>query len=301
MVRRERTKRKVPRSSLKGRSVMGQLMPPVDITSPSEFGELDKRIAIGPVTLVFVYAPWCGHCKRFKPTMDSLENIPNRSVQIARVRDDMYPSTLLASKNKVESYPSLLLVDKEGNATKFKSETGEISNSIPNYKQTGVMEAVVKNMGTPEGLSLITNANSKNEPLGESSLKTEGVNNKAMWTASSQIRSPSPTPEQIPQNIVADRITADNVNRLNTMLSNSQNALLKRSTEGAQQQGGGKRSLFASLTMAAKNLAPASALLFGAEIVSRKSRKSRKNRKSRKSMKRVTVRTVRTVRKRRRA
>lgn len=251
-------------------------MPPVDITAASQFGELDRRIAAGPITLVFVYAPWCGHCTRFKPTMDALEAEPERSVQIARVRDDVYPSTKLASNAKVSSYPSLLLVDKQGNATQFQTEGGEVTNSIPDYKNEALMRSIVKNMGTPEGQSIL-----KNAPVSETAL----ANNKAMWTASSRIRSPSPTPAG-PTNIVADRMTTENVNRLNGMLERSNNALLKASAQPAQPvQLGGGRSLFATLSMAAKNLAPASALLLGAQMASKKSKggKTRKTRRAKRA------------------
>ena len=70
-------------------------MPPVDITSPSQVSELNKRISIGPITLVLVYADWCGHCQRFKPMMEQLENMSGRTVQTARIRDDMVPQSSL--------------------------------------------------------------------------------------------------------------------------------------------------------------------------------------------------------------
>ena len=138
---------------------MGSLMSPVDVTSTSMLGDLDKRIKSGPLTLVLVYADWCGHCNRFKPMMKQLENLNNRSIQMARVRDDIYPKTPLALKNKVEGYPSLLLVDSAGNAMNFKQPSGEVTNSVPDHTNMSKMTALVRTAGTPEGINLLNSVN----------------------------------------------------------------------------------------------------------------------------------------------
>ena len=140
-------------------SAMGSLMSPVDVTSTSMLSDLDKRIKSGPLTLVLVYADWCGHCNRFKPMMKQLENLNNRSIQMARVRDDIYPKTPLALKNKVEGYPSLLLVDSAGNAMNFKQPSGEVTNSVPDHTNMSKMTALVRTAGTPEGMNLLNSVN----------------------------------------------------------------------------------------------------------------------------------------------
>ena len=132
---------------------MGSIMPPVNVTEESMLGELDKRIRAGPITLVLVYADWCGHCKSFKPTMDKLENLPGRSVQTARVRDDIYSKSSI-SKNAIDGYPTLMLVKPDGNAVSF-SQNGKVSNSIPDYNNTQAMTAIVKNAGTNNGIRAI--------------------------------------------------------------------------------------------------------------------------------------------------
>jgi thiol-disulfide isomerase/thioredoxin len=158
-MRRGKAKTKRTRTKKVARSAMGSLMSPVDITSPNLLGALDKRVKSGPLTLVLVYADWCGHCNRFKPMMKELENLGNRSIQMARVRDDMYPKTALAAKNKVEGYPSLMLVDSAGNAMQFKQPSGEVNTNVPDHTNMNKMTALIRTAGTPEGINLLNSVN----------------------------------------------------------------------------------------------------------------------------------------------
>ena len=143
------------------RSVMGRLLPPIDIKSEDKLNELNRRISIGPVTLVFVYADWCGHCQRFKPEMDKLEKTPGRSVQIARINDEMLPKSMI-SKNKISGYPSLMLIKKNGEATVFQDDNGEITNTIPEYNDLNKMKTIIRNAGTNEGVSLLEDVSPDN-------------------------------------------------------------------------------------------------------------------------------------------
>lgn len=142
------------------RAVSGRILPPVDITNINQLGELDKRLSIGPVTLVFVYADWCGHCKRYKPNMNELEGLNNRSVQIARIRDDMFPKSSI-NKTPIEGYPSLLLIGRDNKPVTFEKEDGETTTVIPDHTNMENMNAIVANAGTPEGLQLLNKGNVK--------------------------------------------------------------------------------------------------------------------------------------------
>lgn len=146
------------------RSVKGRMMPPVDITNESDLNQLDKRVQAGPITLVFVYADWCGHCQKYKPNMEQLENMQNRSVQTVRIRDDMFPKSSINGA-KIEGYPSLLLIKPRENGEEkpqpivFEQENGETSNVIPDHHNMKNMGAIVANAGTPSGLRILDKAN----------------------------------------------------------------------------------------------------------------------------------------------
>lgn len=257
------------------RSVMGRLMPPVDVRGESQLAELEKRIKSGPLTLVLVYADWCGHCTEFKPTMEQLERCPGRTVQTARVRDDMFPKSSLANTTKIEGYPTLMLVKKNGEATAFKKSSGEVTNAIPDHTNVNKMKLIVRNAGTPEGQALLNQGGPRtNEEI---------VNMKPLSTyeVTQQNVVAGEASTNLPHNILADRMETAVVNRQNTMLANSKQPELKGAVApavGGRQAGG---SLFSQLTMAAQQLAPAAALFLasGAMKGRRGTRKSRRSRR----------------------
>jgi thiol-disulfide isomerase/thioredoxin len=156
--------RKLKKKKGVARPSMGRILPPVDITNTNDLGELDKRLQAGPITLVFVYADWCGHCQRYKPNMEELENMSNRSVQTVRIRDDMFPKSSI-NHTKIEGYPSLLLIKPRDNKEEnpqpvvFEQENGETTNVIPDHHNMKNMGAIVANAGTPDGLKILDKAN----------------------------------------------------------------------------------------------------------------------------------------------
>lgn len=146
------------------RSVRGRILPPVDITNINDLNKLDERINAGPITLVFVYADWCGHCQKYKPNMEELEGMSNRSVQTVRIRDDVFPKSSINGA-KIEGYPSLLLIKPRENTSEdpkpvvFEQENGETTNVIPDHHNMQNMGAIVANAGTPAGLRILDKAN----------------------------------------------------------------------------------------------------------------------------------------------
>ncbi len=173
-VTRKQKKRSANTRAKQGQTTMGSILPPVDITNTDQFNELDERLSKGPLTLVLVYADWCGHCQRFKPVMDQLESTPGRTIQTARIRDDVFSKSSLGN-TKIEGYPSLLLIKNNKEPVSFQKENGEVTNVLPVHNDTQTMTAIVKNAGTPEGLNMVGSTN-KSSPVKKDVLTTQMTN-----------------------------------------------------------------------------------------------------------------------------
>lgn len=135
-------------------STAGKILRSLDVRSKQSLSEFKKRILKGPLTIVLVYADWCGHCHHIMPHWDKAVQSPNRSIQAVKVNENMLDevnSTVNNSINrsakplKVEGYPSIILVDKKGNRV----------TDIEPVKDTKVLTQVMDqsgNLATESGL-----------------------------------------------------------------------------------------------------------------------------------------------------
>ena len=147
----------------KKRSVRkGRLQPHVDVRSDKEVGAFEKLLGNG-LTVVLVYADWCGHCKTFKEnTWNKVVGMPSRTLNISSVRDDMLPKTSLANA-KINGYPSLLLVGDDKRPAEFTNPEGESTNAMPNT-EIKTLETMLKtlpdqiNSGNPAAATAATAA-----------------------------------------------------------------------------------------------------------------------------------------------
>lgn len=305
MVKRTKTRKVLRRRQ----STAGRVLPPVDIRNPSAIGDLLARIRKGPITVVLVYADWCGHCKDFKPIFERAEKSPNRTAQTVKVNDVMFPQVTDAIKNKlnvnakpmnVEGYPSVILVDKNGNMIKnvapVKNEETmkklmESSGKLAEEAELGSMPDAVPEEGRKEpeaepGNSLpplnANSANSANSARSIGSLvpASQRKSNLANITNEQDITA---MPEQASSSIIEppseEAITNDFIESANSV---------------KRQQGG---SLLAMLGQSAYKLAPAGVLLglAGATVM----RRTRAMKGGRRTVKRRRIQRKKTMRRRR--
>jgi thiol-disulfide isomerase/thioredoxin len=138
----------------KRQTTVGRLNP-VDVRSKADIGGLENLIISGPLTLVLVYADWCGHCQTFKQNMwNEVSKMPNKTVNTASVHYDMVDKTSLKNA-KIDGYPSLLLVGTDKKPATFEND-GVENNAMPAPENK---EELVKMVNTPMN-SPVKNANS---------------------------------------------------------------------------------------------------------------------------------------------
>lgn len=115
----------------------------LDVRSPSDVPAFEKMIQGGPITIVLVYADWCGHCVNYKKNVwKNLTAMGNRKVNLASVHYDQLTNTS-QKEAKIEGYPSVLIVGNDKKPAEFKKEDGQRTNALPNANDLEAMKTLV--------------------------------------------------------------------------------------------------------------------------------------------------------------
>lgn len=112
------------------------------VDSGSKIPELEKLLKSGKLTVILVYADWCGACQRFKKDIwEPMCKNPATNNRAA-VRDDILNQTSLRNA-KIQYLPSVLVVDENGNMSEQPGPRGEMTNAVPTPKNLAQMNAMV--------------------------------------------------------------------------------------------------------------------------------------------------------------
>ena len=115
----------------------------LDVRSPNDVPAFEDMIQAGPITVVLVYADWCGHCVNYKKNVwKNLTAMGNRKVNLASVHFDQLANTSQKDA-KIEGYPSVLIVGNDKKAADFKKEDGQKTNALPNANNLEAMKTLV--------------------------------------------------------------------------------------------------------------------------------------------------------------
>ena len=71
-------------------------------------------------SLLYVNVTWCGHCKRARPTLETVSEMLGSSVPVVSVDGDRHKQ--FTESLGVSSFPTILFVDSAGHLVKFEGD-----------------------------------------------------------------------------------------------------------------------------------------------------------------------------------
>ena len=175
-----KSKRKTHKRRIGGRSpnivvrTKGNVLKPYKVDSISKISKGIDRIKTGPVTIIFVYAPWCGHCKEFEPVYNKVVNDPRRSVQAVQLLDTMVgPFNEQLKKNNPNAtilqpngYPATYIANKDASLVKEfnRSKIEDVSNNAGNFALESISKPnMVNEANEVNEVNEVNEANEVNE------------------------------------------------------------------------------------------------------------------------------------------
>ncbi len=242
------------------KTLTGQLSAPVDVRSQNSIGAFEDLLTKGPITIILIYADWCGACTRFKEnTWNDVTTIPpnQRKLNIASVREDMLPLTSIKNA-KINGYPSLLLVGKDKQPAEFLDEQGQPTNAMPNNEKENILKILKtsypnvppanSNTTTPKNSINTSNSNTNslvavNEP--------KNLNAKNLLTATSNVIVTNQSP--LPPNMSADlSVSVDDAEVRTKQMGGSCSAcqvpMMRGGAKSRKQRKGGLLNALISIT-----------------------------------------------------
>ena len=125
---------------------------PVDLRKESQVPGVSALINNGSVTLVLVYADWCGHCHKYLPTWKGLASTPGRTANMVSVHHDMLAKVPAIANAKIDGYPSVLKVEPSGKIEEYKVPgTPNTTNAMPHMRDMDAMKSML--VGGPANAS----------------------------------------------------------------------------------------------------------------------------------------------------
>jgi thiol-disulfide isomerase/thioredoxin len=139
--------------------------------------DAEKLLKNGSISVVLIYAEWCGACHRFMKNIWNPSCSNSAKHQRIAVREDMVRNTSLANAN-FKYLPSLILVDEKGQMQNFKTPEGD-TNAMPTPKNKEELNRIVNVPVLPlSSLSPSASSEAKANTLGvvNNTRKANGVN-----------------------------------------------------------------------------------------------------------------------------
>jgi hypothetical protein len=116
----------------------------MDATTLADVDKLVANIKNNVVTLLLIYADWCGHCGTFKDNIwKKLAGMKGRKLPMAQINEKVLGHLKEHIPDlKIDGYPTVSLIGKDLKAAEIHDPvSGETSNALPNTRD---MESMTK-------------------------------------------------------------------------------------------------------------------------------------------------------------
>ena len=246
----------------------------IDVKTVEQVDKLIEHIKGNVVTLLLIYADWCGHCGTFKKDVwEKLASVKGRKMPMAQINEKVLSQLKEHIPDlKIDGYPTVSLIGKDMKAAEMTDPTsGEKSNAMPNTRDMGSMtklvtanpSQVVANNGTP-----VEDMPRSASPTAESLVARKNAGEEALNNLNSGM--PNITPET--------SSTVPNPPNVEDDLADSQEPVESgpKTPKTPPIMGG---ALYASLLEATRHLAVPAGLLAAGVAVSRRLKAKRKGTK----------------------
>jgi thiol-disulfide isomerase/thioredoxin len=179
--------------------------------------EFLKRIKEGPITIMIVYADWCGHCHDALPRFKEAANSQGRTGQAIAMNETMMNHASAALQRSVNNeskgvtasaFPTVLIVDKNANVITEVNMPRTTEDTVKLMNQAGIaaVETGVSSARASPVASAKASPFGEPEPIGEANINQmeEKPESITPLVNESPVRSPlrNESPKEVVQNVV---------------------------------------------------------------------------------------------------
>lgn len=135
-----------PRKTAKSKTKAKKRLDNMDAKTLADVDKLVENIKNNIVTLLLVYADWCGHCGTFKNDIwKRLAGTKGRKLPMAQINEKVLGHLKEKIPDlKIDGYPTVSLIGKDLKAAEIKDPvSGETSNALPNTRDMASMTKLI--------------------------------------------------------------------------------------------------------------------------------------------------------------
>ena len=94
--------------------MLGKQLKSIDFNVNNNGVYVNSRKTNGKAGLLLIYADWCGHCQRFKPTFTEIASILGNDFPCTSIEDSELNGDKLRTALDFKGYPTIKFFDQSG-------------------------------------------------------------------------------------------------------------------------------------------------------------------------------------------